>query len=306
MQNMFVSISQRLKNVPKKRWLEIGFVASLTVLHFINWLVFYLFVNARGIFMGFFDEFTGEFTTRYFEVFFTELTSKSSELSISIRNTFITFGVQNFIVFPAALLFSYFLYKKIWAYKYFRIVFFLPNIISQVVLVTLFRYIMNGPIADILQDWMGLSAPPLLLNSEQYAMKSIMIYIVWVSLGSNMVILGGTFSRIPAELVDSCKLDGAGFFKELWHISIPLIWPTLSTMILLNFVSLLGASGPVLLFTNGGYGTSTISFWMYSKTVVVPNHYYASAVGIVFSCVAVPLSFGVKALTDKIGTEVEF
>lgn len=296
----------KLKNISQKKKVEYGFVAALTFLHVIHFLVFYVYINASAITMGFRDEITNKFTFRYFEIFAMDINSPTSLIKESLINTLLTFFVQNAIVFPISLLFSYFLYKKIMAYKYFRIVFFLPNIISAVVLTTLFRYIMNGPIAGIMMDWMSLDAPPLLLNSERYAMTSTLIYIIWTSLGSGMVIHCGTLARIPAEIVDSCKIDGAGFFTELIHISIPLIWPTLSTLILLNFIGIFGTSGPTLLLTNGSYGTCTISFWIYRSTVITPSYHYASAVGFVFTCIGVPLAFFCRWLLSKVGSEEEF
>lgn len=295
-----------INKITKKKMMEYGFIAVMTFLHVIHFAMFYIYVNANAITMGFRDEITNNFTLRYFEIFKMDITSPTSIIKESITNTLLTFFVQNVIVFPIALLFSYFLYKKIAGYKYFRIVFFLPNIISAVVLTTLYRYILNGPIADLMMNMLDLEVPPLLLDSEKYAMQSTLLYIIWVSLGSNMVIHSGTLARIPAEIVDSCKIDGAGFFTELIHISIPLIWPTLSTLILLNIVSIFGASGPTLLLTNGNYGTSTLSFWIYRSTVITPNYHYASAVGLVFTCIGVPIAFFSKWIMGKISTGEEF
>ena len=293
-------------SIKKSKLVEYGFVLMMTIVPFVYFLIFYVYVNFNSIKMAFEDEITGTFTLRYFEIFWGELNSPTSVISESLINTLKFFVLDNIIIFPLSLFFSYLLYKKIAGYKYFRIIFFLPSIISAVVLTTLYRYILNGPISEIMAKMLNMETPPLLLNSEKYALSSIMFYKIWLGIGMNMVIHSGTLSRIPGEIVDSCKIDGAGFYTEFITMSIPLIWPTLSTLILLNIVGIFGASGPILLFTQGEYGTSTIAYWIYRSTVITPNYNYASAVGLVFTLVGLPIVFMARWLMNKVGEGEEF
>ena len=147
-------------------------------------------------------------------------------------------------------------------HRYLQIVFFLPSIISAMVMVTLFKNIMNGPVAEIWATIFGLQNQPLFFDSTRYALKSIMVYMVWTGLANNMVIFSGTMARVPAEILESGKMDGVGFWRELVQLVVPLIWPTLSTLILLQFIGIFTASGPILLFTQGKWGTYTISYWI--------------------------------------------
>ena len=217
------------------------------------------------------------------------------------------FLIGNFFMFPLSLLFSYLLYKKLVGYKYFRIVFFLPSIISAVVMVTLYKEIINGPISEMYMKLTGQNYLPLFLNSSEYALKFILIYQLWLGLAGNMIIYSGTMSRIPQEVIESAKLDGIGFWGELIYMVIPLIWPTISTMLLLNFVNIFGASGPILLFTQGDYETTTISYWIFEQSVSTnPDYNYAAATGLVFTFVQLPIVFFVRWLTKKAGGGVEY
>ena len=272
------------------------------ILHF---CVFYIYINGSSLFLAFKNE--NGFTLEYFGRFFNQLSKSGSDISLALRNTLIFFIFGNFIIFPLSLMFSFILYKKVYGYKYFRIVFFLPSIISAVVLVTLYKNILNGPISDLYMQINHTNVNPLFLNSTERALKSILVYQVWLGLAGNMIIYSGTMSRIPQEVIESSKLDGLGFFGELWYMVIPIIWPTLSTLILLSVVNIFGASGPILLFTQGDYGTTTIAYWIFAQsTSLNPDYNYASAVGLFFTLVQLALVFFVRWLSNKKNEKVEY
>ena len=298
-----------MENVVKKKkikWDQASFVAFTTSIPLLMFCVFYVYVNYSSIRMAFVDEYTNQGTWKYFELFFKEMGKADGDLIISLKNTLRYFVLQNFILFPLSVLFSYFLYKKIYGYKWFRIIFFMPSIISGVVLSTIFRYMVNGPISDMVQEWFNMEYPPLFFNSPKYANSTIMVYVFWLGLAGQMIIFSGTMARIPHEIVESSKIDGAGFFREFVSICIPLIWPTLSTLILMNVIGIFGASGPVILFTRGQYGTSTLSYWIYEATAVAPNYHYASAVGLVMTAVTIPIVFICRWVMNKINSGVEY
>ena len=288
------------------KWDRVSFVFLTTIVPIIMFLVFYVYVSFDSVLMAFRDEDTMVYSLKYFRIFFNDLSKGGSDILISLDNTMKYFVLNNVIMFPLSLLFSFFLYKKIWGFKYFRIVFFLPSIISGVVMSTLYRYLLDGPISDMIQDLFNMDTPPLLFKNPKYANTSIMIFVVWLGIAGNMIIHSGTLARIPAEIVESSKIDGAGFFREFTSIAIPLIWPTLSTLLLMNIIGIFGSSGPILLFTRGDAGTSTISYWIYECTVVSPQYNYAAAVGLVMTCVSIPIVFFSRWAMAKIGTGEEF
>ena len=288
------------------QWDVVSFVILTTIVPIIMFLVFYVYVSFDSVLMAFRDEDTMVYSFKYFQIFFNDLKKADSSILVSLGNTMRYFFLDNAIMFPLSVLFSFFLYKKIWGYKYFRIVFFLPSIISGVVLSTLYRYLLNGPISDYIQQIFMMDAPPLLFENPKYANTSIMVYVVWLGIAGNMIIHSGTLARIPTEIIESSKIDGAGFFREFINIAIPLIWPTLSTLLLMNIIGIFGASGPILLFTRGKAGTSTISYWIYECTVVSPQYNYAAAVGLVMTCVSIPIVLFSRWAMSKISTGEEF
>ena len=294
----------KVTKLKKTTWKQIGFVISLVAIPVCHFLIFYLFINGSSIMLAFKDSY-GAFTFNNFKFVFEYLGSANSLLLEALVNT-LKFFALGLIMFPVSLLFSYFLYKDICLHKYMQIVYFLPSIISAMAMVTLFRNIMNGPVAEIWAKIFHLQDEPLFFNSPEYALKSIMAFMVWTGLGNNMVIFSGTMARIPPEILESGKMDGVGFWRECVQIVIPLIWPTLSTLLLMNVIGIFTASGPILLFTQGQYGTYTIPYWIYEYTVVLQNYNYAAAVGLFFTVVGIPIIFAAKFLLNKLDANVEY
>ena len=293
----------KTRRLTKQKWKVYGFVASLLFVAAANFLIFWVYVNFSSILMAF-KNVDGEWSLINFKLFFNDAFKPSSVVGQSIINTLIFFIIGIGVQFPLSLLFSYFLHKKIAWYKFFRVIFFLPSIISAVVMTSLFRYIVNGPITQLLG--MFYDPTPMLLADSRYTLWTIVFYVVWTGFGVNLVLFNGAMARIPHEIDEYSRLEGVGFFRELWQVTIPLIWPTISTVILLAFVGMFNASGPILLFTEGKFDTYTISYWIYECVTKGTNVEYAAAVGIIFTAIGLPLVLGVKYGLGKVLEDVEY
>lgn len=83
---------------------------------------------------------------------------------------------------------------------------------------------------------------------------------------------------------------------------VPLIWPTMSTLLILNLTGIFGAGGPILLFTKGAAKTTTIGYWIFDKIKYHGTAAYneVSAVGLLFTLVGVPVILFFKWLIEKI------
>ncbi len=292
------------------------FILTFIILPTLHFLIFYVFVNINSFVMGFQETINGKtsWTLNNFITFFQELRSPTTELSIAFKNTFLTFLVQQ-LLFPVSFLVSYFLYKKIFLYRFFRVCFFLPGLIAGTVVASIYQRIVGvgGPIAPIVQKIFHLSYEPTLLADSSFANATILANVIWLGFPGNMIIWGGAFSRIPDSVIESARLDGVNWFQEGVRIIIPIIWPTFSLLFLLGFVQVFGATGNVFLFTQGRYGTQTLSCWMYMQvynSVGSPqtsNAYnYLSAVGLLISIVSVALSVVIRKITGTAFTDVQY
>ena len=275
---------------------------AVPVLYF---LIVYLYVNMSSFVMAF-RNVDNQWSLDNFRLFFDELTSKDGTVGISLRNTLIYF-ILSLLFFPTGIAISYFLYKKIAGYKFFRIVFYLPSIIAPIVFVTIYKEFVKpwGPVG-MLFEALGAPFPASgLFAHEDTATWAIVGYCIWLGLPTNMLMWGGALTRIPKDVFEAACIDGCGTFKELNHIVIPLIFPTISSLLILSFTGFLNAGGPILLFTNGAAQTSTLGFWMfnqvYSNTAGSGGFYgVLSAGGLFFTVLATPVVLFVRWLAEKV------
>lgn len=290
-------IKLKTKNVAKRQ--ERLFVLSLLGIPILFFLVFWLYVNLDSLALSFQREryLPGEgkqlyFTFKNFERVFTQFVKKG-ELLIAFRNTLLFYAVALFIVLPISILMAYFVYKKIACYRFFRTIAYLPNIICSSALVVLFKYtfMAGGPYEAILHALGKTYDNPLMMDG---AIRYLLIYSVIFGFGGNMVVFGGAMNSISQEVLEAGKIDGCNWFQELIKLIIPMIWPTISTILVLSFASILSSTGPILAMTGGDYNTASLSFLLYGYATgavqsISQDIYYASAIGLVMTAVTFPI-----------------
>ena len=305
------ALGKDLSEIPKKEpakkkrkkieWSRIVFIVSMLAIPIISWLIFWLYGNFNMILMAFQTP-TGEWTFRNFVTFWHDLTAPYSEVGVSVRNTFLYFGLNVLMILPIGTLIAFFIYKKIKGHKVFRVLIFLPAIIPTIVMVTAFKETIKpwGPLASL-----GIKFPEAgLLADPNTATPTVMFYCLWTGFSTIMLLMCGAMARIPTELFEAAKLDGCGPFREFFSIVVPLIMPVLSMQIIFSLTGLLSASGPILLMTGGAAETSTLNYWIFINTqrgtAASGAYNIVSATGLVFTFIAVPIIMLVRWLSEKI------
>lgn len=300
----------RKKPIRKER---LAFIICCCALPVINWLVFYVFTNMSSFVMAFTNK-DGIVSFDNFIRFWDELNNPVSDIRVAIKNTFLTFAIL-VATFPFKVLVSYFIYKKVPGAGIYRILFFLPSIIFGVALAMIFQKIIgvNGFIAQGIQEFFHLEQTPELLADTRFANTTVLLHMIWLGFPGDLIIWGGTFARIPTDVLESGKIDGVNWWQEFTKITVPMVWPTVALQMVLLFCGIFGATGQVFLLTKGQFGTMTISAWMYLQLYNLSgNQYtsnafnYMSAVGLVITIIAIAISLVVRKWTDKAFDEVEF
>ena len=300
----------------KTNWKRVLFILSFIIIPTINFFVFYVYVNFDGILMAFYRydvNFNKQWGFENFTMFFDELFHSSNGIRLAFINTFKTFLIQ-LVIFPWGIVVSYFLYKKIPLYKTFRVLFFLPSIINGIITVIVYKNFVSveGPIAAMVQNMLGLPEPPDLLGDPRFANTFVWIHMLWLSFPGDMIIWGGAFARIPDGVIESAKIDGANWVTELVQIILPMIWPTFALKAIMLISAVFGASGSVFLLTNGEYDTMTFSAWQYIQirnNANNPNsviYNYVSAIGILVTLVSMVLVFLGKWAENKFFKDVDY
>lgn len=232
------------------------------------------------------------------------LNDKSVVLLNSLGFAFITI----FISLPLSMLFSYFLSKKMPLTPVFQVIFFLPNIIPVVALTFAFK--MSYTPGSGYMSWLLELFKVNTNNINKYPLSQMLVYgyCIWAGLGYNIILLSGAIGRIPKELFESAKIDKCGYFKEFIHVVIPMIWPTLVTLVILGMTNVLTLYLQPLFLTKGEGDTWTISLQIWDS---VSSHNpkdlaEAAAKGLIFSAIWSPVILLTRRLMSKAFSEVDY
>ena len=299
----------------KRKAMDALFYISFMIIPVIAFALFYVYVNLDSFIMAFQKPVDGKLVFAKFDNFkwvFEKLKNGAGNDEDNLRpafvNTFKTFGVQ-MIMFPIGPFVSYFIYKKIFGYKVFRVIFYLPTLISGVVVSLFYLALMqDGFMPKFLQNLYNLDYKLVnpLVDSD-FANKMVLLHFVWLNFPGSLIIWGGTFSRIPESVLESARLDGVNWVQEMFVIILPLVWPTFVLMITLQLAGVFGATGAVFLLTGGKYATQTVSNWMYMQVYNATNPYesgtlyYVAAMGLMLTFISCVIAVLVrKFLVSKI------
>lgn len=274
----------------------------------INWV----FINGQTLLLAFQDDtqnIDGSITwgfSNFVKIWrdFTDPYEGGQMLKV-VLNTLLFWSCNEFIGVPIALFVSFFIYKKTMGHKIFRVIFFLPSILPQMVLVTAFAQVLApGGVVEKIVNFFGGELPIQGLLYEELTAKPTLIVYSLITTACGNIMFYSTMSRIPPELTEASKLDGVSFFQEFIHIDFPLILPTFAMTVLLDCACILTASPPLLLF-GAPPGTTTVSFWFFSEVFNqgvsgIGKFGYMSALGIVFTLINLPIVLFVRRLAEKV------
>lgn len=231
-----------------------------------------------------------------------------NDSSVIILNSLGFAFITIFISLPLSVLFSYFLSKKMPLANVFRVIFFLPNIIPVVALTFAFKMAYQPEVGYLYPLVKALGIQETSLQTYPLSQLIVYLYCIWAGLGYNVILLSGAIGRIPKELLESAKIDNCGYFKEFFHIAIPMIWPTIVTLVILGMTNVLTLYLQPLFLTNGEGNTWTISLQIWDS--VSSNEpkalCEAAAKGLIFSAIWSPIIMLTRNLMSKAYSEVDY
>lgn len=150
----------------------------------------------------------------------------------------------------------------------YRTIYFLPVVTTTAIVGIIMGNIfgINGLVNEVLQTLNIINRPITWLTDGTLAVTVLIIIGSWKGLGINMVYWLAGLQSIPSDLYESAQLDGAGFWKTLRHVTLPLLKPMFAVIILLSLVGGINAFDLVKTLTNGGpnFATETLDLFIYN------------------------------------------
>ena len=166
--------------------------------------------------------------------------AKDVKFITAMQNTILLIVTVTLITFFFAIVFAAILTReKIKGQNFFRIVFYIPNILSVVVIAGIFSAIYkpeNGMLNSILSFFKGETVM-VLWKDQPMVIVSVIIAMVWQAIGYYMVMYMASMSAVPESLYESAGLDGAGRLTQFFQLTLPLIWTNIRTTLTFFIIS---------------------------------------------------------------------
>jgi raffinose/stachyose/melibiose transport system permease protein len=165
----------------------------------------------------------------------------------------------------------------------FRTIYFLPQVLSSVVVCIIWRWIYSpneGALFQLL-DLLGLSSLKHgWLGDPLTALPALFIIYSWVHYGFCMIIFIAALQGIEEEYFDAAKVDGANRWHQFIHVMVPSLLGPLTTVVLITIISAIQVFDYIYIITRGGPMSSTmvISFYMYTTAFSNSRVGYGSSV----------------------------
>jgi ABC-type polysaccharide transport system, permease component len=223
-----------------------------------------------------------------------------------VRNTLLMNIYGLLFSFPAPIILALLL-NEIRSSKYKKIVqsiSYLPHFLSTVVVCGIVvNFLSNsGPINDIIVS-LGGQRIQFLMRSEMFRT----IYIgsgIWQNVGWNSIIYFAAISGVDQQQYEAATIDGAGRFKQVIHVTIPAIIPTVTIMLIMAVGGMLsvGYEKILLLYNGATYETAdVISSYVYRKGIEGANYSYSAAVGLFQSVIGFIFLWGANKFSTIVG-----
>jgi len=218
----------------------------------------------------------------------------------SMQNMLLLIVMVTVFTMATALIFAYILTREnMKGQDFFRIVFYIPNILSVVVISGIFSaiYDVDKGLLNSILNLFGKEG--VLWKGEQHVITSLVIAMVWQAIGYYMVMYMASMSAVPGSLYESADLDGATRSAQFFQITIPLIWTNIRTTLTFFVISTINMAFLfVSAMTGGGpnNASNVALLYMYNQKNLGGGYGYAMAIGVVIFLV----SFGLSALVNKV------
>lgn len=309
---------EMMKQKKRKRdWGATIFICLMLAYPLAHFCVFWLYVNFDTFRLTFFH-FNSQ-TAQYewfgferFAILFRDMfMGEDIAIQNNLRNSLLCFPVQNFIILPLSFIIAFLLSKQLAGTSAYRVIFFLPSILSVVVLAMSFRFMFDvdfGPVDSALSKLFGVDVD-WFSSLSPTAMPLVFLFGIWAGLGYNAVLINGAIKRIPQEIFEAAKLDGVGLWREMVQMVLPLCMPTITTLFIIGSMSIFGYYlQPMLLCgetggVNGSTGTIALRVIQLMQGGDTES---AAALGLFFSILGVPFVLFIKWFMEKITPDVDF
>ena len=301
----------------KKRWSskrdDIVFYAIMAAVPLVQFFLMYICVNFNSLLLAFknvdplkeglitFDNIAAAFTT---------LTSPEF-LQFEINSVLMMVLISGIGV-CLGLIFSFYIYKQYLFSNAFKVILYLPSIISAVVMAIIFANFVEIAVPAYAERYANAEIKGL-IDDKNTVFATVIFYNIWISFGTSVLLYSNNMSAISSEIVEAAHIDGATSLQEFWYITLPQVYPVMTTFIITSVAGIFTNQFQVytLIPSNVDNSVKSLGYYLFREAAAIADSpsdiVYAklSSMGILLTCVCIPLTFGVRWIMEKFGPSEE-
>ncbi|MBE7712238.1 MAG: sugar ABC transporter permease [Cyanobacteria bacterium SIG26] len=182
--------------------------------------------------------------------------------------------------------------QKIRGITLYKILIYLPVIVSIVVAAIAFKWLYaEQGILNYILNLFDINSIGW-LSDPKYAIYSVILVTIWKGLGYYMMIYLAALMSVPKELYEACDIDGAGFFRKHLTVTVPHLMPTIALVTTISSISAMKIFAEIYVMTKGGplNSTKTIVYYIYEKAFENLDLGYASAMAVILLVIVMVFS----------------
>lgn len=294
---------------PRVDWRKRGEIALLSGPALLMFVGFVIFPVAMAAFYGFFKWNGFGWPTEFVGLNNYLLIWQDESFRDAVLHNFIIVVLSLVMQGPIAILFALLLNQKIRGRSLIRVLIFMPYVISEVIVGIGWSLMMQdaGALNSLLEKW-GLGVlQQSWLADPSIAMWTLMVIITWKYIGFAVILMLAGMQSIPEELYEAAAIDGAGFWKIQWSITLPLLGPTIRIWAFLSIIGSLQLFDLVNIIW-GQYiaataGTSTMATYMYQNGHLAGSYGFGNAVAVMLFLISLVIALVYQRFVLRRDTE---
>lgn len=283
------------------------FIASFIVPTFLFFGLFVIYPLVQALYLSFYD-WSGMAETKVFIGLdnFKEILTNDPIILTSVLNDYFLVAGKVIGIMLIATFFSVALTRfGIKNAGFFRAIFFIPNVLSVIIVGVLWYFVYN-PKIGILNGFLSLFTSKKVeinwLGSESHAIWTLLPVTIWAGIGFYMILMIAAIKNIPESYYESANIDGANQWNQFTHITMPLIWEQMKVCIISIVITTLNGSFVIVsIMTFGGPDNSTnvLGYYLYQMAFQRYHFGYGAAIGVVILVISLITTVIVQRLLKR-------
>jgi multiple sugar transport system permease protein len=209
-----------------------------------------------------------------------------------------------------SIIFSYYIYKKYVFSGVFRVMLFLPQIISGLIFAVLFKFIVTDVYEQLGVVLTGEKFVGL-LDGQDTRFGTVIFFNLWISFGVSVLMYSNSMSAIDPSIVESAQLDGANTLQEFVWITLPSIYPTLVSFLVIGITGIFtNQNGLFDMFGTNANTAATLGYYLFmvvesADLDTIPSFSQISALSLVLTFIMVPITLVARNVLNRVGPSVD-